>query len=361
MLFGQAMSDDLLFRQLFDRETCTYTYLLGDPETGEAVLIDPVRELVDRDVQLLSELDLFLRYTLETHVHADHVTASGTLRNKLGSRSVLSKTGGADCADVQVSDGDTIQFGRHTVEVITTPGHTNSCVSYYLREQGMLFTGDALFIRGCGRTDFQQGDANTLYRSIHDKVFTLPDDTAIYPGHDYKGRTRTTVSEEKRFNPRLGGGKTQAEFVEIMDNLNLSLPARLDVAVPANLSCGLAPSSDEQVRGWAPIVRDGKGIPEITVAWVSAHADECHLVDVREETEYTGDLGHVPGSQLVPIARILQHADGWDRTDPVVLICRSGGRSGDAAQRLEALGFAKVASMAGGMLQWNASSLPIAR
>ncbi len=237
----------MIFRQLFDRESCTYTYLLGDPASGESVLIDPVIEHVARDIQLVAELGLSLKYTLETHVHADHVTGSGTLRRSLGSRSVMSATGGADCADILVNDGDQLAFGAERIVVVTTPGHTDTCVSYHLPDHRMLFTGDALFVRGCGRTDFQSGDARTLYRSIHDKVFTLPDDTRIYPGHDYQGRTCTTVAEERDHNPRLGGGNSEDEFVELMGNLKLGLPTKIHIALPANLNCGL-PAAEPRIE-----------------------------------------------------------------------------------------------------------------
>ena len=183
----------MIFRQLFDRVTCTYTYLLADEDTREAVLIDPVVEQVERDVALLRELDLHLVHTLETHVHADHVTGGGALRERLGSRSVVSAAAGVTCTDVAVSDGDRVVFGKHHLEVRSTPGHTEGCVTYVTDDQAMAFTGDALFVRGCGRTDFQGGDAATLYRSVHGQVLSLPDDTKVYPGHDYKGRTLTTV------------------------------------------------------------------------------------------------------------------------------------------------------------------------
>ncbi len=245
----------MLFRQLFDRETCTYTYLLADTETREAVLIDPVREHFERDSQLLDELELTLTHVLDTHVHADHITSSGLLRRARGCRTAVSAHGGASCPDLLLEDGDVIQFGQHALEVRTTPGHTSGCVTYVLDDHTMAFTGDTLMIRGCGRTDFQEGDARTLYRSVHEKIFSLPDETTLYPGHDYKGRTATTVAEEKRFNPRLGGGKTVEAFVVIMDNLNLSYPKRIDVAVPANLECGLLPEDQPT----APAVSEARG------------------------------------------------------------------------------------------------------
>jgi glyoxylase-like metal-dependent hydrolase (beta-lactamase superfamily II) len=225
----------MIFRQLFDRETCTYTYLLADPDRRKAVLVDPVRELVDRDLALVAELDLDLEVVLETHVHADHVTGAWEIRSRVGARRGISRASGAE-ADLLLDPGDAVAFGRHRLDVRATPGHTAGCVTYVTAEKDRAFTGDALLIRGCGRTDFQEGDAPTLYRSIHREVFTLPDDCALYPAHDYQGRTVTTVAEEKRFNPRLGGDRTEAEFVAIMAGLHLAKPARIDVAVPANLA-----------------------------------------------------------------------------------------------------------------------------
>lgn len=234
----------MIFRQLFDQSTWTYTYLLADPDSGEAVIIDPVREQVDRDAALVGELGLTLKYTLETHVHADHVTGSGVLRDRLGATSVVSALAGAPCADVQARDGDRLQFGRYAVEILSTPGHTAGCLTFVVRTEDrvMAFTGDAIFVRGCGRTDFQQGDARTLYRSVRGKIFALPDHTLLYPGHDYCGHTVTTVAEEKRDNPRLNLGVDEEGFVAIMSGLNLANPRLIDMAVPANLACGRASS-----------------------------------------------------------------------------------------------------------------------
>ena len=236
----------MLFRQLYDRDTCTYTYLLADQETREAVLIDPVLEQVERDSLLLEELGLQLLYVIETHVHADHITGGGRLRERTGAKFAVCAAGEVEGADLPLCDGDRIEFGSHSLEVRCTPGHTNSCASYYLAEAGMIFTGDALFIRGCGRTDFQGGDASTLFRSVHKRILSLPPSTQIYPGHDYKGRTVTTVKEELAFNPRLGGGKTVEEFTAIMDGLNLADPKKIAVAVPANQRCGLPDSPESQ-------------------------------------------------------------------------------------------------------------------
>ena len=229
----------MIFRQLFDPETSTYSYLVADPETREAALVDSVDAQLERDTTLLTELGLQLRYALETHVHADHITASGLLREKLGARVAVGAQAGVENADLALADGDRLSLGSLDIEVLATPGHTSGCVTYYVPRAGMAFTGDALLIRGCGRTDFQQGDPAGLFRSVRERIFALPDDTLLYPGHDYKGRTVTTVAEEKRFNPRLRLATSEQKFIEIMDALNLALPKRIDEAVPANLLSGL--------------------------------------------------------------------------------------------------------------------------
>ncbi|MFT4623216.1 MAG: sulfur dioxygenase [Myxococcota bacterium] len=228
----------MFFRQLFDRTSCTYTYVLADTATREAVIIDPVDELIERDAQLLTEWGLTLTHILETHMHADHVTGGGLLRERTGAKTVVGANAGADCADVKADHGHRVRFGRHALEVRETPGHTSGCVTFVEHDAGMAFTGDALLVRGCGRTDFQQGSATTLYASVHEQILSLPDATRLFPAHDYKGRTMTTVAEEKSHNPRLGGDRTVEEFVEIMDNLGLADPKMLHIAVPANLACG---------------------------------------------------------------------------------------------------------------------------
>lgn len=235
----------MIFRQLFDPETSSYTFLLADSTTGQALLIDPVLEQIDRDCSLLSELGLELRLTLETHLHADHVTASGRLRERLGSQVAVGAKAGVANADRELGDGDLIELGSLCLEVRRTPGHTDGCVTYVCREEGVAFTGDALLIRGCGRTDFQQGDPEILFRSVRERIFPLPEETLLYPGHDYKGRTVTTVAEEKRFNPRLGLDRTFAEFSQIMSELNLAYPRQIDRAVPANRLSGLGGMAEE--------------------------------------------------------------------------------------------------------------------
>lgn len=228
----------MIFRQYFEPETSTYSYLLGCPRTRRALLIDPVLSEVGRYVEEQQSLEVELRYTLETHVHADHVTGSGWLRENLGSKSVVHRDAGAFCADVLVTDGVRLQIGDIEFEVLHTPGHTQGCVSYLVGDR--VFTGDALLIGGCGRTDFQQGDAGLLYDSIHRKLFSLRAETLVYPGHDYKGDTVSSIGQEIAKNSRLGGGRTREEFIALMQDLKLDYPRLIDHAVPANQSCGIA-------------------------------------------------------------------------------------------------------------------------
>ncbi|XP_018300212.1 persulfide dioxygenase ETHE1, mitochondrial [Mycetomoellerius zeteki] len=237
-------SKDFLFRQLFDPGSSTYTYLLADISDKEAILIDPVIEWADRDKTIVEELGLTLKYALNTHMHADHITGTGRLKCLLpGCKSMISRSSGAK-ADVLLEPNDQVQFGRHQLRILSTPGHTEGCVTYVCDEQAIAFTGDALLIRGCGRTDFQGGSAAILYKSVHEKIFTLPRNYRLYPAHDYNGRTVTTVAEEKALNPRLS--KSLEEFVRIMDNLNLPYPKMIDKAVPANKVCGLYEVKEEK-------------------------------------------------------------------------------------------------------------------
>jgi glyoxylase-like metal-dependent hydrolase (beta-lactamase superfamily II) len=228
----------MIFRQLFETDTSTYSYLLGCERSRKAVLIDSVVSEIDHYIELLQSLNLKLIYTLETHVHADHITGAGLLREKLGSKSVVHRDAGAMCADLLVTDGVVLQVGDMELQVRHTPGHTNGCVSYVMADR--VFTGDALLINGCGRTDFQQGSAEQLYDSINGKLFSLPPDTLVYPGHDYQGNTVSTIKQEVAKNSRLGGGRSREDFISIMHSLNLAYPKYIDQALPANHSCGLA-------------------------------------------------------------------------------------------------------------------------
>jgi sulfur dioxygenase len=353
----------MLFRQLFDPETSSYSYLLADEETREALLIDPVREQVDRDAELVAELGLRLLAVLETHVHADHVTGAGLLRERLGCRIVVGARTGVLTADRRVAEGDEVRFGPHVLEVRETPGHTEGCVSYVCHAEGIAFTGDALLIRGCGRTDFQKGDAGTLYGSVREKILCLPVATRLYPAHDYKGRMVTTVAEERRFNPRLGDARSRGEFVALMGGLQLAYPRRMDEALPANMASGVTEPepvtpSDAEADRWAPVGSTPSGVPVVKAEWLAAHGGEVRLVDVREHLEFCGVLGHLEGAELVPLATLEASARDWDRAVPVVTVCAYGTRSGKAALLLRDLGFERVASLHGGMVQWAELDLP---
>lgn len=223
-------------RQLYDPGSSTCSYLVWDRESREAALIDPVQEQLNRDINLVRELDLQLKYTLETHVHADHVTGSGVLRKTFNSIVMVHENSRAKCADVQIKGGDFIPLGTEKIHVLYTPGHTDSDVSYLI--PGAVFTGDALLIRGCGRTDFQSGDAGMLYDSITQQLFTLADDTIVYPGHDYGGHSFSLIIEEKLHNPRIGEDTNRDDFIRVMNNLKLPPPQRIHEALPSNLRCG---------------------------------------------------------------------------------------------------------------------------
>jgi sulfur dioxygenase len=226
----------MLFRQLLDSETGTYTYLIADPATKEAVLVDPVIEQVDRDVKWLKELGLTLKFCLETHIHADHITGTSKLRELTGCEGIVPEHADVACANRLVADGEVLRVGAIEIQAIATPGHTDSHMAYLVNGTHLL-TGDALLIRGCGRTDFQSGDAGTLFDRVTQHLFTLPDETLVYPGHDYRGNTVSTIGEEKQWNPRFVG-RNREQFIEFMDNLDLPNPKKIAEAVPANERCG---------------------------------------------------------------------------------------------------------------------------
>ena len=330
----------MLFRQLFDRDTWTYTYLLADPETREAVIIDPVLGRIERDVQLITELGLELTYAIDTHVHADHITGSGELRRRLGTLSAVSEVANVACADRRLIHGDTLSFGNYTLQARSTPGHTDGCMTFIVEtdEKTMVFTGDALFIRGTGRTDFQQGDAGTLYDSIHSQVFSLPDDAVIYPGHDYRGHQTSTVGEEKAHNPRVKVGTTREAFIEVMHELKLGHPKKIHEALPANMSCGVIDGDADEEEGFQ----------QLDVTALEAFPDAL-IVDVRHADEYRGELGHLPNARLAPLPELRNLAQDWDRHQPVLVVCRSGKRSQLGCSILSELGFSHVANLKGGM------------
>lgn len=237
----QECRNTVIFHQLLEPLSHTYTYLLACPETAKAILVDPVVPTMDRDLALLVKLNLTLAMTVETHVHADHITSALHLREKTGSKIAFPAVDDLACADVHIADGKLLQIGTLALRPLYTPGHTDDHFSYLIEGAGRVLTGDCLLIDGCGRTDFQNGDARLLYKSITEKLFSLADDTLVYPGHDYNGRFVSSIAQEKARNPRIALGKSEAEFVQTMQNLNLPYPNFIDYAVPGNRLCGVCP------------------------------------------------------------------------------------------------------------------------
>jgi glyoxylase-like metal-dependent hydrolase (beta-lactamase superfamily II)/rhodanese-related sulfurtransferase len=351
----------LVFRQLFDSPSSTYTYLLGDSDSGEAVLIDPVFENARRDAALARELGLRLVATLDTHVHADHVTGAWLLKQRCGSQILLAGAASAANVDRFLTHGDRVRFGARQLEVRATPGHTAGCLTFVLDDHSMAFTGDSLLIRGCGRTDFQQGSPSRLYRSVQDQILSLPVTCLLYPAHDYRGVTVTSVAEERRFNPRLGGNVNESDFAGYMNNLGLPHPKLMDIAVPANLRCG-RPESNEALPAepaWAPLAYTFSGVWEIQPETLEERSRNVQIIDVREPQEFTDALGHIPGARLIPLSQLPARTTELDSSQPIVTVCRSGARSAQAAVLLQKSGFTDVANLAGGMLRWRAHALPV--
>jgi sulfur dioxygenase len=346
----------LVFRQLFDPASSTYTYLLADGSSGAAVIIDPVFEQVRRDAALIGELGLRLGYSLETHIHADHVTGAWMLKQRTGCRIALSATSGAEGADRLLVPDDIVTFGAHNLQTRATPGHTGGCLTYVLDDRSMAFTGDCLLVRGSGRTDFQQGDPGAMYRSVREQIFSLPDSCLLYPAHDYRGLTVTSVGEERRFNPRLGGEIGEGDFTGYMRNLRLAHPKKMDVAVPANLKCG-RPETDPDIAtdpSWAPLKYSFAGIWEIDPHGLEEHAEGVQILDVRETREFDGPLGHIRGARLIPLGELAERIGELAQDRPIVAVCRAGSRSAQATVILREAGFTELANLAGGMLRWRA-------
>lgn len=334
--------------QLFDPASSTYTYLLFDAATREALIIDPVDEQLERDLRVLREYGLQLLWTVETHAHADHITSAGLLAEHAGARTAAPAGCGILTAAMQLQPGDTLSFGRQQIRALHTPGHTAGSMSYVWESKGQrhVFTGDTLLINGCGRTDFQSGSAEALYRSLTEVLFALPDDTVVWPGHDYHGRSHSTIGAEKVGNARVAG-KSLAEFKAIMDHLNLPKPRRIDEAVPANLQSGLRHDADgaalmavRPAEGYA-----GNITPQLAWQWVQA--GEAVLVDVRSDAEREW-VGFVPGAvglawkQWPGMAPNPDFDSGLRTAVPAgqkaVMLCRSGARSIAAARRATELG-----------------------
>jgi len=354
------MKSSVVFKQLFDQTSGTFSYLLADRESREAVFIDTVYEQHQRDLSLVQELNLNLLACVDTHCHADHVTGAWLMKLTTGCQIMASSSAGINALDRGLEEGDKVSFGSHSVRVIETPGHTDGCISLVLDDEDMVFTGDCLLIRGCGRTDFQQGSANKLFNSIHNKLFRLSDSCIVYPAHDYAGRSSSTIGEEKKLNPRIGGQANETDFVGYMENMNLPHPKQIDIAVPANLHSGRP--EDDQVPhepDWAPVVTTYSGNLEVSPQWVAQHLSDIHILDVRTEIEVEEEQSKVEGSQLIPISQLRERLDEVPKDKPVMTLCRSGKRSVLAFDVLRKAGWDRVANISGGLLRWQQEGLPL--
>ncbi len=344
----------MIFRQLYDAPSSTYTYLLADEKSREAIFIDPVFEQSQRDLALLQELGLTLKIVADTHAHADHITSAWLLKQKAGCTIALSADAGAVNVDMLLQHGDTFGVQGITLEARATPGHTNGCTSFVLADHSMVFTGDALLIRGCGRSDFQQGNAGRLYHSITEQLFTLPDDCAVYPAHDYNGRTRSSVLEEKIHNPRVGGGANEKDFVHYMDAMQLPHPKKIEEALPNNLRSGMPENGKlPEEPTWADLRVTFAGVSEVEPEWVVQHQREVTILDVREADELgESTLGSI-NTLTIPLSQLRERVAEVPRDKPVVTLCRSGKRSSIAITILKGAGYDKVANIHGGLLHWQ--------
>jgi sulfur dioxygenase len=343
----------MIFRQLFDSTSGTYTYILASRPGGEALIIDPVLEKVDRYLQLIRELDLKLVKAVDTHLHADHITGLGALRDRTHCITVMGEQTHADVVSMRVAEGDRVEIEGLRLDVLYTPGHTDDSYSYLLPDR--VFTGDTLLIRGTGRTDFQNGDPRAQYDSIFNKLLKLPEATLVYPAHDYKGDTVSTIGEEKLFNPRLKV-KSMDEYTELMNNLKLPNPKMMDVAVPANMRVGL---HQEEVarKGWALTADDAialRGKPDLA------------LIDLREKSEREKH-GIIPGSLHLPYPQLpaeigpggILHELAAASGKRLVFYCAFGERSAMAVQAAQDAGLKNACHIAGGIDAWKKASGPL--
>jgi sulfur dioxygenase len=343
----------MIFRQLFDSVSGTYTYLLASRRGGEALIIDPVLEKVDRYLQLVKELDLKLVKAVDTHLHADHITGLGALRDRTQCITVMGERSSVDVVSMRLADGDQLTIEGVALDVLYTPGHTDDSYSFLMRDR--VFTGDTLLIRGTGRTDFQNGDPRAQYESLFGRLLKLPDETLIYPAHDYKGDTVSTIGEEKAFNPRLQV-KSVDEYVALMNSLNLPNPKMMDVAVPANMRVGLV--QDEIARrGWAVTAR---------AAMEFVDQPEVALIDLRERSEREKH-GLIPGSLHAPYPELaanirvggMLHALASAPGKRIVFYCAFGERSAMAVQAAQDVGIKSACHIQGGLDAWKKAGGPL--
>ena len=343
----------MIFRQLFDSVSCTYTYLLASRRGGEALIIDPVLDKVERYLQLLDELDLKLVKAVDTHVHADHITGLGALRDRTRCITVMGEQSGVDVVSVRLVEGDHIDVEGISLEALYTPGHTDDSYSFLMADR--VFTGDTLLIRGTGRTDFQHGDPAAQYDSLFNKLLKLPDETLVYPAHDYKGDTVSTIAEEKAFNPRLQVGSVD-EYVDIMNTLNLPNPKMMDVAVPANLRVGLA-QDEVEARGWALTCAQAEGLVGRT---------DIVLVDLRDRGERERH-GEIPGSVHAPYPELAENVEPGGLLHELavatgkrlVFYCAYGERSAMAVQAAQDAGLINACHITGGIDAWKKDGGPL--
>ncbi len=343
----------MLFRQVFDNVSSTYTYIIASRRGGEALIIDPVLDRVDQYVRLLGELDLRLVKAIDTHVHADHITGLGALRDRTKCVTVMGEQSSVDVVSVRVGDGDEIAIEGITLRVIYTPGHTDDSYSFLLDDR--VFTGDTLFIRGTGRTDFQHGDPYQQYDSLFNKLLKLPDETLVFPGHDYKGETVSTIGEERAFNPRLQVNSADA-YAEIMNNLNLPNPKMMDVAVPANQAVGLH-QEELEARGLSL---------ECHEAQAKLGSDDIVLIDLRDSNERDRN-GVIPGSVHAPYGALMENvADGGllhvlaeSTGKRLVFYCAFGERSAMAVEAALQAGLPNCCHIKGGIDAWKKAAGPL--
>jgi sulfur dioxygenase len=344
----------VIFRQLFDATSGTYTYLLASRRGGEALIIDPVLEKVERYLQLIRELDLKLLKAVDTHLHADHITGLGALRDRTRCITVMGEQSSVDVVSMRIADGDRLGIEGISLDVAYTPGHTDDSYSFIMPDR--VFTGDTLLIRGTGRTDFQNGDPRAQYESIFNRLLRLPDETMVFPAHDYKGDTVSTIGEEKRYNPRLQVNSID-EYVALMNNLNLSNPKMMDVAVPANMRQGLVQQEIAR-RGWAVTADDMKAL---------LGQRDIVLIDLRERTEREKH-GMIPGSLHAPYPDLQQNLQAGGMlyelaiatNRRLVFYCAFGERSAMAVQAAQDAGLATACHIHGGVSAWKKADGPLA-
>lgn len=343
----------MLFQEL-NRGKCK-TYLIACEQTRRTALVDPVHEQINRYLAMLAYYGCTLEAVFDTHTHADHRSACTDLSELTGARIHMHENAPQPRVHVHLHDGQEVSVGEIGIKVLYTPGHTPDSVSYYLGDR--VLTGDTLLIGGTGRTDFARGDAGAQYDSITQKLFTLPDETLVFPAHDYRGNTQSTIGEEKRANPRIQG-RTREEYVELMNSLDLPLPERIQEVLQINQT-----ELDDDALKFPSIaeLNQVRLVEPAQLQAMLAGQQQPLVIDVREPHEYSGELGHIGGSRLLPLRRLPQQTEDLSayKRRPIVLVCRAGVRSATAAALLTGLGFERVYNLHGGMLAWNKSGLPV--